>query len=407
MIFDAKALFEFESVPVQERREGWSLALTWFGYVAVVVDLLVGGVVGSALPFGRAIAAILTGNAVLMVIAAIGGYFAYKTGRTFALLTSDAFGSRARVPLTLLIAGIAIGWFSIQSSLFAHFIGSQWQVGPETEAVIGVCLAVLMTINAYFGIDGLRLFGVVAVPALALICGWTWLVAPANPPTVEASSTLSFTAAVSMVIGSWIMGATTTVGDIMRFARTKRAAVLGSIFGMSADLGLMILGAAAIRRYGTSDLAEVLRNSAGFVAGVLFFALNVWTTNDNAIYSAGLNVSVATGLKYKRALIACLAIAALVTALRPHRVAIMAEWLTLLGRIVPPIGAVVFVSVWLGGRHASRQLHIASAISLTFGLMAAFLIKGGLGPVNGFIAAAVAQLVLLRVIRKPEPIARI
>jgi len=367
------------------------------GYVAVVVDLLVGGGLGSAMSLRSAITAIVIGNMVLMCIAATAAYLSFKSGRTFALLTQWAFGKIATIPLTLFIALIAVGWFSIQSSLFAHFISLQLGYGQAAESILAILLSLAMAITAYLGIDALRRLSMVAVPALAFVCVWTWLTVPATKESVESTASLALLPAISITIGAWIMGSTTTVGDLMRFARSAKVAIMGGAIGVSANLVLMILGAVAVQRYGTADLAEVLAASVGFIGGLIFFALNVWTTNDNAMYSAGLNISVATKARHRKAVLAAVTIAAIVAAFRPHRYEIMIQWLQFLGKIVPPIGAVVFVSIIVSARRDVSRLHVTSVISLIIGLIVAFGIKVGIEPLNGFFAAALSQVILLLV----------
>ncbi len=391
---DPRKQHEFSAVPDNQRRGGITLSITWIGYVAVVVDLLVGGGLGSAMPFQSAAVAIVLGNLVLMVIAATAAYLSFKSGCTFALLTRQAFGERLTIGITLSIALVIIGWFSIQSSLFAHFISLQCDWSTYAESALAVVLSLAMAVTAYLGIDALRRLSAIAVPALAAVCLWAWLTPPSNSAPPDGIPTMALLPAISIVIGAWIVGSTTTVGDIMRFAQTAKSAVTGAALGLGVNLILMLLGAAAVHRFGTADLAVVLTSSVGLFGGLTFFALNVWTTNDNAMYSAGLNVAVATKLRHRTAVVIVALVASVVAAWRPYRYEIMIEWLQFLGKVIPPIGAVVFVSAMTPRAGAA---HFIAAISMAIGVVIAFGLDIGIAPLNGFIAAGATQAILHRI----------
>ena len=396
MKFNKTIQFELDSVPKDQRRGGIGLTLTWVGYVAVVVDLLVGGGLGTALPLSKAILAIVLGNLFLMLVASVSSYLSYKNGLTFALLTQKVFGKKFTIPLVLLVALTAIGWFSIQSSLFAHFIGVQFKLGSTSEAILGIILSLAMAITAFAGIDALRKLSIVAVPALVLVIIWTWLTVPKSGTSINSAIEMSMITAISSVIGSWIMGSMTTVGDLMRFAKSVKTAIAGAIIGIFANLILMILGAIAVNHYGTADLAEVLVGSVGFIGGLIFFTLNIWTTNDNAIYSAGLTTSVATNLSYRVSIIMAVVVAAIAVAFRPFQYEILVQWLQLLGKIIPPFGAVVFVTHLTYGKELLGKRHIISLISLALGLIVAFFLKFGIQPINGLLVAGFCQYILLK-----------
>jgi len=352
------------------------------------------------MPLQDAITAIVIGNLVLMALAAVASYLSFKQAKTFSLLMQQTFGERATIPLALFVALVIIGWFSIQSSLFAHFIAARLHLSSIVESALGAALSLIFAAAAYFGIDALRRLSIFAVPALGLLCIWTWMAVPISDEPLALTHNLSLMGAITIVIGTWIVGATTTVGDILRFAKTSTVAVFGAIAGMGADLILMSVGAAAVQRYGNADLAVVLANAIGFIPGVVFFALDVGTTNENAMYSAGLNISVATKLRHRYAVAAATAIAATVALCQPYRYEIISNWLQFLGKAIPPIAAVVFVtavfSPTLGrsNRYQRTRLWLSIA-SLLCGIFVAFIINAGIRPLNGFVTAAATQGLLL------------
>jgi cytosine permease len=392
--------YELQAVPLNERRGGFSLTVNWAAYVAVVVDLLVGAALGSSMPLSSAIPAIIIGNVMLMAVAATTSYLSFREGKSFALLIQKTFGANAAVYLTAFIAFVILGWFSIQTSLFAHFIALKTARGPVAESIIGAFLCAAMALPAYLGIDAIRKLSAYAVPVLALLCIWTWLSVPSVPDTIKIGQPLTLLAAIAVVIGTWIVGATTTVGDIFRFSRSARTAILGAMLGLGSDLILMSLGAIAVHRYGSGDLAEVLARSVGLWIGILFFAVDVWSTNDNAMYSLGLNVSVASKLRHKTAVVIGTTLAVIAVTFRPYRYEIIIAWLQFLGKVVPPIGATVIVSAffpkfWNRDSRSRRTICLCLG-SFFVGLTTAFFLHVGIGPLNGFLAAGVSQFILIK-----------
>ena len=335
---------------------------------------------------------------------------ASRTGLSVHLLSRRVFGPVGSYLPSAILALTQIGWFGVGIAMFAvpttMFLmdvpalqGSWWLAGGTLELAgtpplplrcvvpIAAVSGALMTSSAYFGMRTLKIVSVIAVPAIVLLGGWSvvralWFDGVGGFDTLlhhtpAADSAIGFGMAVSLGIGSFVSGGTCTP-DFTRFARKPSAAALATVIAFLFGNSLMFLfGAVAAMVYGQEDISTVLCLQGLLVPAIAVLGLNIWTTNDNAIYTAGLGLSNITGLPKRHLVLVCGFLGTLSSVcLYVH----FCGWLNILNVLIPPFGAIILSHLFLcrGGRTRTASPW-ASVIAWAIGSFAALCGFGDLG----------------------------
>jgi cytosine permease len=129
---------------------------------------------------------------------------------------------------------------------------------------------------------------------------------------------------------------------------------------------------------------------------VLVLGLNIWTTNDNALYTAGLGLSNIFG-KSKKAMVLISGIIGTVAAVWLYWN--FCGWLSALNCTLPPVGIILIIS-YFSNRKAYRDGTLAepkvcwpAIVGVILGALVANLVKWGLPSINGMAVAALCYLV--------------
>lgn len=133
------------------------------------------------------------------------------------------------------------------------------------------------------------------------------------------------------------------------------------------------------------------------IPAILVLGLNIWTTNDNALYASGLGFANITGLSSRFLAMLNGALGTLAALwLYNHFVG----WLTFLSAAIPPIGGVI-IADYLSRRRRYRQhpcadiqaINWAAILAVACGTAAGHWLPG-IVPVNAVLGAAIAYLLL-------------
>ena len=150
-------------------------------------------------------------------------------------------------------------------------------------------------------------------------------------------------------------------------------------------------------------------------AGIVVLSLNVWTTNDNTLYTSGLGLANITGLP-KRFMVLLSGFFGTFSAVWIYNN--LVDWLNILNTIIPPVGAVLIVDYFCLNNSAYSDIHSARRVKVRWTAVAAWAcgafvallssgVVGGVVPVihygvpavNGMIATVVVMLILRKVNR--------
>ena len=154
-----------------------------------------------------------------------------------------------------------------------------------------------MTASAYFGIDSLTVVSYIAVPLVAILgtVAMVMAVRQGNGTIVDqfavSSGSVTVIGGAGMVVGSFVSGGTATP-NFARFAKDAKSGTIATVVAFFIGNSLMFFfGAIAYIFVGGNDIFEVMIRLNLFYMAILVLGLNIWTTNDNALYSAGLGLA--------------------------------------------------------------------------------------------------------------------
>ena len=124
--------------------------------------------------------------------------------------------------------------------------------------------------------------------------------------------------------------------------------------------------------------------------------LNIWTTNDNALYSAGLGLGNITGLS-KKAMVIASGILGTVTAVWLYWNFV--GFLNVLNCTLPPVGIILILHYFLNRKAyredtvPERQVDWFAVAGVVLGAVVANLVKWGFPSINGMVIAAVCFMI--------------
>lgn len=277
------------------------------------------------------------------------GYAAAKTNLSTHILARYAFGIHGSKLPSFMLAFTQIGWFGVGVAMFAYPINKFTGMGVTPLIIIG---GIFMTATVVIGMKAIEWISKIAVPAIILLglmsVGKAVIDAGGIQPLLavqpQGDAKLTVAVGTALAVGSFISGATLTP-DFVRFAKTKQIGVQATVVGFTFGNSLMFLfGAIGAIATGLSDISEVLAAQGLLGAGIALLALNIWTTNDNALYASGLGLANITGLKRTHLTIVAGAIGTVFSIFLYNN---FVGWLVFLSVSLPPIGGIIIGDFYL------------------------------------------------------------
>ncbi|RTR39488.1 cytosine permease [Shewanella canadensis] len=397
--------YSLGSVPQSARKGILSLTMVMLGLTFFSASMWTGGTLGTGLSFNDFILAVLIGNLILGIYTSFLGYIGAQTGLSTHLLARYSFGLKGSWLPSLILGGTQVGWFGVGVAMFA--IPVHKATGIDTNLLILIS-GLLMTATVYFGIAAIMILSAIAVPAITLFGGFSVLQAVDTMGGIDGlmaftpDKPMAFSTALVLVVGSFISAGTLTA-DFVRFGKKPMNAVFVTMFAFFIGNSLMfIFGAAGAAATGQSDISEVMIAQGLLIPAIIILGLNIWTTNDNALYASGLGFSNITGLPSRYLSVANGIIGTLCALWLYNN---FVGWLTFLSAAIPPIGGII-IADFLRNRDKYKDFANAqfetvnwAAISgVVIGVMAGHLLPG-IVPINAVVAGAVSYLFLDSVLK--------
>ena len=392
-----------ECVPAGARKGFWPMFFIMLGFTFFSASMWTGVDLANGLNLRGFVAVILLGGAILAAYTGALGYIGAKTGLSFDLLARRAFGAKgSRLP-SAMIALTQIGWFGVGAAMFA--IPAAQVLAPESRVLpyllvlaVGVC----MTTSAYFGIKGLEIVSYVSVPLIAILGTYAMVTATAQGgglTAIFAKSTggLTLYSGVGLVIGSFVSGGTATP-NFTRFARGNKAAIWTTVIAFFIGNTLMFcFGGVAGAFVGSNDIFWVMIELNLGVFAFLVLGANIWTTNDNALYTGALGLANITG-KRKKPLVILAGVIGTVAAMWLYDN--FCNWLTLLNATLPAVGVILIADFFAnrrtyeGDEPAGHPANWAAIVGVVAGAVVGNLTGGNLVPGFTFGIAAINNMVV-------------
>lgn len=390
--------FSLTAVPESSKSGFWAMMVVMVGFTFFSPSMSAGGQLGIGLNMQDFFMAMVLGNAFLGVYTGVLAYIGYKTGLTLDLLARYSFGTKGSYLPSALVSFTQIGWFGVGVAMFVLPVAKLLNLNVVLMIVI---VGAVMTATAYFGIKALAALGSIAVPLIAIlgaisvsggisqVGGFENVFAqnPANP--------ITFATALTVVVGSFVSGGTATP-NFTRFSKTTLIAVSSTIIAFFLGNSIMfVFGAVGGAVTGTPDIFDILIAQGLVIPAILVLGLNIWTTNNSALYTAGLGMANITKQKSKPMVILGGVVGTIAAIWLYNN---FVGWLTTLGSIIPPVGAIIIADYFLNRanynnpEYVLKTVNVGAILGIAAGACAGLMLPG-IPPVNSLVAAAVVYVV--------------
>ncbi|MBQ9562547.1 MAG: cytosine permease [Lachnospiraceae bacterium] len=390
------------AVPQGARRSTLTMFMIMLGFTFFSASMWVGQTLAEGLDFAGFLGALAVGGLILSLYTGSLGYVGAKTGFSMDLLARKAFGKKGSFISSAMISFTQIGWFGVGVAMFAIPVAEQIFGGSKTATYILVAVAgILMTSSAYFGIKSLTIVSYVAVPLVAVLGTVAMILAVVRGDGTfidnfaKSSGALSVIGGAGLVMGSFVSGGTATP-NFARFAKNTRDGIWTTVIAFLIGNSLMFFfGAVSYIYVGGNDIFEVMLNLGLFYFAVLVLGLNIWTTNDNALYSAGLGLANITG-KDKKPMVLVSGVIGTVLAIWLYWNFV--SWLNILNATLPPVGIILVLGYFLNKKEydtveVKKEVNWWAVAGVVLGAVVANVVPWGIASINGMVVAAICYVI--------------
>ena len=400
---------DYSSRPVDAagRKSTLSMFMLMLGFTFFSASMWVGQQLAAGLNFSGFVWALILGGLILAAYTGALGYIGAKTGLSLDMLARRSFGIKGSWLPSAMISFTQIGWFGVGLAMFAIPVAKEilgLEVTPDSMPWQGYLLVgiagILMTASAYFGIKSLTIVSYIAVPAVAILGTVAMILAVKRGDLGlieqfnQGTKDLGIIAGAGLVVGSFVSGGTATP-NFTRFAKSGKVGLVTTIIAFFLGNSLMFLFGAVSSIYaGGNDIFEVMLNLNLFYMAVLVLGLNIWTTNDNALYSAGLGLSNITGYS-KKSMVIVSGIIGTIAAVWLYWN--FCGWLNVLNCTLPPVGIILIISYFMDGKKflsaSAKNVNWWAVAGVVAGAVVANLLHWGFPAINGMVVAALLYIV--------------
>lgn len=393
--------YSLAPVPQFARRRFLTMFMIMLGFTFFSASMWTGQKLGLNMDLGGFAGALLLGGVILGAYTGALAYVGAKTGLSLDLLAQHSFGLKGSYLPSALISFTQIGWFGVGVAMFAMPVANL--IAPDKPYMTYVLVAaagICMMGSAFFGIKAMTVISYISVPLIAVLGIAAMLLAVRNGDMTLAEKFaehqgMSVAAGAGLVVGSFVSGGTATP-NFARFAKNERQAVIVTLIAFFLGNSLMFcFGAVSGVYVGGNDIFEVMIALGLTAFAILVLGLNIWTTNDNALYSAGLGLSNITKIQ-KRPMVLISGVLGTVTAIWLYNNFV--GWLNILNCTLPPVGAIIVLDYFCH-KESYKQWDIIpkkvnwfSVGGVVAGALAANLLPVGIASINGMAVACICYL---------------
>ncbi|WP_141604462.1 purine-cytosine permease family protein [Terrilactibacillus laevilacticus] len=370
--------YENTAVPLHARKSLLSVSLVWVGFPMIFTGTVTGATIVTGLGFGKGMLSILLGNLILFCYVGLLGILSAKKGYSFGLQSAITFGKKGSMIVSGFLSTLVIGWFAVQTGLTGHNMNLAFGSNLYLMTFIAGILYVAVTL---IGVKSLTYIGAVSVPLFLILGCWAVIDATSHSGWssivhFSGNSTLSIGVAVTMVVALFADSGT-MAGDFNRWSKNKKDSLISSSMAFPiANMIAMIFGGLIVAAASkNADFFQYIASKGGVVSiiSIILLFLNLGSVCSHCLYNASVGWSNLLNKKMRSTALVLGVIGTIVAISGAWNHFI--QWLSLLGIVVPPIGAVIIMDQFFLRKNAD--------ISSSFRLNA--FIGWGVGTLLGFL----------------------
>ena len=410
--------FEHEPVPMSARRSAFSVTMVWLGFPMIITGAMTGSLLVLGMGFKNALTAMIVGNLIMFAYVGALGLIGTRRGMNFALIASIVFGKKGYVLASGLLSTLLLGWYAVQTGITGALISSTYGLNYVAMTIVAGVLYIGIT---FVGVKGLHWIGLASVP-LFVVLG-LWVAADAASTTTSAAifsyagnngvASMSMGVGLTVVLALFIDAGTVT-SDFNRWAPSPRASLFATFSAFPfANLVAMLVGGVMTAALAVPNANPFgVDNMFGFMNGkqltwlsilaFVFLYTNLGSVCSHCLYNAATGWSRILGTNMRLMAVILGGIGIVVAA--GNVWAFFIQWLSLLGIIVPPIGAIILVDQYLlrADARADVDWRAKPFIAWGIGSLCAFAVENLMPGLSTAISAALVAGVVYGAIARVE-----
>jgi len=408
--------YEHEPVPMNARRSAFSVTLVWLGFPMIITGAMTGSLLVLGMGFSRALTAMIIGNLFMFAYVGLLGLTGTKRGMNFALIASIVFGKKGYVFASGLLSTLLLGWYAVQTGITGALVSSTYGLNYIAMTVIAGLLYIGIT---FIGVKGLHYIGLISVP-LFVILGLGVAFDAASTHSASAIfdyagnngiATMSMGVGLTVVIALFIDAGTVTA-DFNRWARTPTASLVSTFSAFPfANLIAMLVGGVMTAALAVPNANPFgADNMFGYLNGkqmawlsmlaFLFLYINLGSVCSHCLYNAATGWSRILGTHMR---VMAVILGAIGIAVAAGNVwAFFIQWLSLLGILVPPIGAIILIDQYVFRPNAEIDADWRPGAFIAWGIgsVCAFIVEEWMPYLSTSLSAAVGASVAYYIIAR-------
>jgi len=383
--------YEHEPVPAKARRSMFSVTMVWMGFPMIITGAMTGSILVLGMGFSAALKAMIIGNLIMLFYVGLLGQLGARKGMNFALLASIVFGRKGYVFASGLLSTLLLGWYAVQTGITGALVSSTYELNYVVMTLIAGALYIGIT---FVGVKGLHLIGMISVPLFIILGLWvagdaasktTWDAIMAYPGNNGVAS-MTMGVGLTVVIALFI-DAGTVSADFNRWARDEKSSWVATFSAFPfANLVAMLVGGVMTAALAVPDANPFgTDNMFGYMNGMqmtwlsalafLFLYVNLGSVCAHCLYNAATGWSRILHSHMRLFAVILGAIGIVIAATNVW--AFFIQWLSLLGILVPPIGAIILVDQYISRKDSQidRDWRGTAFLAWACGSAVAFVVE--------------------------------
>ncbi|MFD1040026.1 cytosine permease [Virgibacillus byunsanensis] len=404
-------------VPLHARKNWVSIFVVLLGFTFLATSMAAGANIGVAFKMDELIQILIIGSLILALYVGFLCWISAKTGLNSILLARYALGKIGSKWGDIILGGTQVFWYAVQSAyigtVFTQAFGLEKYYIPIT-----VFFSLFFGVFAIKGTRGMEIIAYASMPAfiyLAYIIPSLSIESAGGIQELfliepKATATMTFSAAVTITVGTFISGGT-NAPNWARFAKTPKTGFIAGFLSFFVGTIVMVfsgmLGGIALQQ---GDMVEILISMGIVIMGVIILIFNIWTTNTATAYSFGVAGAEFFNKPNKIPYVFWgLIIATIMAAVGIYEVFI--PFLSMLGIFIPPLGGLIIADYFYTWRKSFPKLenvkfrtvryaNLTAYLLATLGAYISSIFEVGFPSINGVFLVIVFVFVLNKTFEK-------
>lgn len=365
---------------------GWRLALILLGILVTPV-ILSAPTLGTGLPMGSMIAAIIVGAVILTLLASLTLSVGQHARQTTYDIVRFPFGRQGAKAVTVLLAVSLFGWSAVTANGFglavSNLLTTVFGVTVPLPVLV-VIGCIIFVASTAFGFEVIGKVAQWAVPVIALILGFlVFQSLSAGLSPLEQSGSMPWGVAVSTVVGTAIV-LVVTAADFGSFTRSRKHALIGAVLTFLVAYPLLyIAGAIPSVLTGEGSLIGAMGIIASVVPAIILMVIASVTANAGNMFQGTLAFANLFNIVRKKWLLTVVLGIGVAIVGSMDVGAWLPSFLLFLGIAAPPVAGIYIVDFVMYRRRGYDAAVLASQPAVRIGTYAIWFA----GSILGFLCA--------------------